>query len=123
MPNGTLSNNTIKNFSQEPLRRAEIVIGVGYSSDLKHVKDTLYTIIKSDPKILTEPAAGIEIKELADNAINIAIFIWADRPNYGAMVSDFYENTKAAFDSKGIELPFPQRDVHIKNDNNNILPA
>ena len=115
MPNGTLSNNTIKNFSQEPLRRAEIVIGVGYSSDLKHVKDTLYTIIKSDPKILTEPAPGIEIKELAESAVNLVVFLWAERPDYGKVVSDFYENTKYAFDKAGIELPFPQRDVHITN--------
>jgi len=116
MPNGTLSNNTIKNFSQEPLRRAEIVIGVGYSSDLKHVKDTLFSIIKNDAKILTEPAPGIEVKELAESSVNLVVFIWAERPNYGKMVSDFYENTKAAFEKEGIELPFPQRDIHVKNE-------
>jgi len=121
MPNGTLSNNTIKNFSQEPLRRAEIILGVSYSSDLKHVKDVIYKVIKSDDKILTEPAAAIEVRGLAENSVDLVVFLWAERPKYGAMVSDFYENIKLAFDKEGIEIPFPQRDLHVKQDGKNTL--
>lgn len=119
MPNGTLSNNTIKNFSQEPLRRAEVVLGVGYSSDLKHVKDIIYAVIKTDDKILTEPAPSIEVKELAENSVNLVVYLWAERPKYGAMVSDFYENIKSSFEQENIEIPFPQRDVHLKTNNKN----
>lgn len=113
MPNGTLSNNTIKNFSQEPLRRADIILGVSYNSDLKQVKDVIYKVIESDAKILKTPAPGIEVKDLAENAVNLNIMIWAERGSYGAMVSDFYENIKTAFENAGIEIPFPQRDLHI----------
>ncbi|MXN92252.1 mechanosensitive ion channel [Flavobacterium sp. Sd200] len=116
LPNGTLSNNTIKNFSQEPLRRAEILLGVGYNSDLKKVKEVIYSVIKSDEKILTEPAPNIEIKNLAENSVDLMVFIWAERSKYGAMVSDFYENIKTAFDKAEIEIPFPQREVHVKNE-------
>lgn len=115
MPNGMLSNNTIKNYSQEPLRRAEVVLSVGYNSNLKKVKEVIYATIKSDSKILTEPAPGIEIKSLAENSVDLVVFLWAERPKYGAMVSDFYENIKTAFEEAGIEIPFPQRDVHVKN--------
>ncbi|ALM48762.1 mechanosensitive ion channel protein MscS [Flavobacterium psychrophilum] len=113
MPNGTLSNNTIKNFSQEPLRRADIILGVSYNSDLKQVKDVIYKVIENDAKILKTPAPGIEVKDLAENAVNLNIMIWAERGSYGAMVSDFYENIKTAFENAGIEIPFPQRDLHI----------
>ena len=113
LPNGTLSNNTIKNFSQEPLRRADIILGVSYNSDLKQVKDVIYKVIESDAKILKTPAPGIEVKDLAENAVNLNIMIWAERGSYGAMVSDFYENIKTAFENAGIEIPFPQRDLHI----------
>jgi small conductance mechanosensitive channel len=116
MPNGTLSNNTIKNYSQEPLRRAEIILSVGYGSDLKRVKEVIHEVIKSDDKILTEPAPGIEVKNLAENSVDLIVFIWAERPKYGGMVSDFYENIKTGFERAGIEIPFPQRDVHVKND-------
>jgi len=119
MPNGVLSNGTIKNFSQEPLRRAEIVISVSYSSNLKQVKEVIYSTIKSDAKILAEPAPNVEIKDLAENAVNLNVFIWAERADYGAMVSDFYENIKTAFEQAGIEIPFPQRDVHVKNTDQN----
>jgi len=116
MPNGTLSNNTIKNYSQEPLRRAEIVLSVGYGSNLKKVKEVIYGVIKSDDKILTEPAAGIEVRNLAENSVDLVVFLWAERPKYGGMVSDFYENIKTAFDEAGIDIPFPQRVVHVKNE-------
>ena len=121
LPNGTLSNNTIKNFSQEPLRRAEVVLSVGYNSDLKHVKDVIFEVIKHDNKILTEPAASIEIKGLAENSVDLVVFLWAERPKYGSMVSDFYENIKVSFDKAGIEIPFPQRDVHVKHSDKNTL--
>jgi len=119
MPNGVLSNGTIKNFSQEPLRRAEIVLSVSYNSNLKQVKEVIYNTIKSDAKILTEPAPNIEIKDLAENAVNLNVLIWAERANYGTMVSDFYENIKSAFEQAGIEIPFPQRDVHVRNTGQN----
>ncbi|MES2485634.1 MAG: mechanosensitive ion channel domain-containing protein [Bacteroidota bacterium] len=115
MPNGALSNNTIKNFSQEPLRRADIILSVGYSTDLKHVKDIIYSVLTSDQKVLTEPKPAIEIKALAENAIDLNVMIWAERGTYGAMVSNFYENIKVAFEQAHIEIPFPQRDIMIKN--------
>ena len=115
LPNGTLSNNTIKNFSQEELRRAEIVLSVGYGSDLKEVKDIIYKTIASDAKVLKEPAPAVEIRALAENSVDLVVFIWAERPKYGAMVSDFYENIKSAFEQADIEIPYPQRDVNVKN--------
>lgn len=114
MPNGALSNGTIKNFSQEPLRRAEIVLSVGYSCDLKLVKEEIMKVIGKDSNVLREPAPGIEIRALAENAIELNVTMWAARENYGGMVSDFYENIKPAFEKAGIEVPYPQRDIHLK---------
>ena len=114
MPNGALSNGTIKNFSQEPLRRAEILLSVDYKNDLKSVKDVIYGVIKNDPNILTEPKPSIDIKSLGENGIDLAVLIWAERGRYGTMVSDFYENVKTAFEKEGIEISHPQRDIHLK---------
>ncbi|AWH84908.1 mechanosensitive ion channel protein MscS [Flavobacterium album] len=116
MPNGALSNGTIKNFSQEPLRRAEIVLSVGYESDLKKVKEAIFGVIERDTKVLKEPAPGVEIKALAENSIDLSVTLWTERANHGKAVSDFYENIKASFENAGITIPYPQRDVHVKND-------
>lgn len=113
LPNGTLSNNTIKNFSQEPLRRAEILLNIAYSNDLSHVKNVIFKTIKADEKILQQPKPAVEIKALTDSAIQVGIYIWADRAKYGAMVSDFYENIKDAFEQTGVELPTSHQDVSV----------
>lgn len=118
LPNGALSNGTIKNFSQEPLRRAEIVLNVGYGSDLKQVKDVITQVIKADARILREPEPLIEIRTLGESGIDVAVYMWGERADYGHIVSDFYENIKVAFENAGIELPYPQRDVHVRD-----LPA
>lgn len=111
MPNGALSNGTIKNFSQEPLRRAEIILGVGYNSDLKQVKQEILNVVAGDANILREPAPSIDVKSLSDDSIELAVYIWSERARYGRMVSDFYENIKAAFEKAGIEISYPQKDV------------
>jgi small conductance mechanosensitive channel len=113
LPNGTLSNNTIKNFSQEPLRRADIILSIDYGSDLRRVKDIIYTVIKSDSRILKDPAPGIEVKGLTENAVNVLVMTWSERADYGDIVSDFYENIKSAFEKEGIRIPHQQRDIRI----------
>jgi small conductance mechanosensitive channel len=114
LPNGTLSNNTIKNFSQEPIRRADILLSVSYTSDLKQVKEAIRLVIDSDQKILKTPSPGIEVSNLAENAVILKVLIWSERSNYSAMISDFYENIKSVFEKTGIDIPFPQRDLNIK---------
>lgn len=113
LPNGTLSNNVIKNFSQEPLRRAEILLSVSYSSNLKRVKEVIYEVIKADEKILNEPAPSIDVKDLGENAVSLNVQLWSERGKHGAVVSDFYEHIKEAFEKENIEIPFPQRDIHV----------
>ncbi len=113
LPNGTLSNNTIKNFSQEPLRRADILLSVDYASDLRHVKKVIQEVINSDSRILKDPEPAIEVKELTENAVNLLVMLWAERGEYGHMVSDFYENIKSAFETEGVRIPHQQRDIHI----------
>lgn len=121
LPNGTLSNNTIKNFSQEPLRRAEIALSVSYNSNLKQVKDVILSVIDGDQKILRAPAPAIEIKDLSENGVVLNIQLWSERGNHGAVVSDFYENIKTAFDAASIDIPFPQRELHIKSNEKPVL--
>lgn len=109
LPNGTLSNNTIKNFSQEPLRRAEIALCVDYNNDLKLVKGIILSVIDRDQKILKTPAPRIEVKDLSENGVVLNVQLWSDRVHHSAVVSDFYENIKVAFDNAKIVIPSPKK--------------
>ncbi|OIQ21781.1 MAG: mechanosensitive ion channel protein MscS [Flavobacterium sp. MedPE-SWcel] len=115
IPNGSLSNGNITNFSKEPIRKADLTIGVGYNSDIKQVKNTLGRIIAMDKAILNDPEPIIRVKELADSSVNFQIFVWSTNEDYWQMLSDFKENTKIEFDKEGIEIPFPQQDLNIKS--------
>jgi len=123
LPNGALSNGTIRNFSKEPTRRAEVIISVSYESDLKKVKDVLFGIIKNDSRILTEPAPAINVKELAANSVNLVVYAWTNNGDYGQMLSDFYESVKASFESSCIDIPIPQREIYVRDVDKNLPPA
>ncbi len=114
IPNGALSNGNITNYSKEPTRRAEIIVGAAYGSDVRHVKDVLHRIVEAETKILNEPAPIIRIKALADNSVNFQLLVWATNEDFWQMLSDIQEQVKIEFDKEGIEIPFPQRDIIVK---------
>ncbi|WP_424657078.1 mechanosensitive ion channel family protein [Capnocytophaga granulosa] len=113
IPNGPLFSDNIINYSQNPTRRHNIIVGIGYGSDLKKAKEILYRLAKECPTALQEPPAVVYVEELADSSVNLSLRIWSNTENY--LETRFYliEQIKLTFDKEGIELPFPQRDVHI----------
>ena len=113
IPNGPLFSDNIINYSQNPTRRHNIIVGIGYGSDLKKAKEILYRLAKECPTALQEPPAVVYVEELADSSVNLSLRIWSNTKNY--LETRFYliEQIKLTFDKEGIEIPFPQRDVHI----------
>ncbi|MFL9843093.1 mechanosensitive ion channel family protein [Flavobacterium rhizosphaerae] len=116
IPNGQLANGNIKNYSKEPIRKEELIIGVSYKSNLKHVKGVLTRIVESNEKVLDDPAPIIRIKALADSSVNFQVFVWATNQDFWQMLSDVKETIKEEFDKEGIEIPFPQQDLNIRNE-------
>lgn len=91
IPNGILSNNKIKNFSQNNTRRADIVVKINYDTDIKIVKDKLMTIMNNHPQVLKNPAPAIIVNELTDTGINLVVRPWSKNENFGNMSSDILE--------------------------------
>lgn len=107
VPNGSLSNGTITNFSLQGYRRADLTIAISYDTDIKKVKDIITEVLKSNPKILQTPAAEVSVKNLTDNAIQLAVRPWANNEDFGAVFAETLENCKSAFDKEGIIIqPF-----------------
>ena len=115
IPNGSLSNGNIVNYSATGTRRVDLVFGVGYDSDIKQTKDVLMNVLTSHPKVLKDPAPTVNVLELADSSINFAVRPWSTTADYWDVYFDITENVKEALDKAGIEIPYPHQ-VEIKKE-------
>ena len=113
IPNGSISNGDIINFTAENLLRVDLVIGVAYDADIKAAKQVLLDVMKKHDKVLSEPEPFVGVLELADSSVNLAVRPFARPEHYWDVYFDVYEQGKAALDAANITIPFPQRDVHL----------
>ena len=104
IPNGILSNGTIVNYSTQGQRRADLTIAISYETDIKKAKEIIAEVMRSNPKVLTTPAPEVGVKNLTDNAIQLAVRPWAKNEDFGAVFSETLENCKLAFDAAGIVI-------------------
>ena len=113
IPNGSISNGPITNFTAEAIRRLDLNFSIGYKDDIDKAKNIIHSIINSDNRILTEPAPLIAVGQLLENSVNLFVRIWCKTDEYWNINFDFQEKVKKEFDEKGISIPFPQRDIHV----------
>jgi len=113
IPNGKLFGDIIKNITAYDTRRVDLVIGIGYGSDIQKAYDVTMKIIKEDTRILTEPLPQIAVSELADSSVNLVVRPWVKKEDYWGVKFDITRKIKESFDENGIEIPFPQRAVHM----------
>jgi small conductance mechanosensitive channel len=117
VPNGKIYGGNITNFSAHDTRRVDMIVGIGYNSDLKKAKEILNEMVAADDRILKEPAPTVAVAELADSSVNFVVRPWVASADFWAVKFDFNEAVKLRFDAEGISIPFPQMDVHVhKND-------
>jgi small conductance mechanosensitive channel len=116
IPNGAIYGGNITNYSAKDTRRVDMVVGIGYDSDLKRAKEVLQEIADADERILKEPAVTIAVAELADSSVNFVVRPWAATADFWAVKFAFTEAVKLRFDEEGIAIPFPQMDVHVHKD-------
>ncbi len=116
LPNGKLSNDNIVNYSTESTRRDKITIGIGYGSNLRQAKDILLRICDETETILQVPIPEVYVEELADSSVNLQLRFWTTNENFWTAHFKVIEEAKIQFDKAGIEIPFPQRDIHIQKD-------
>ncbi|WP_339414132.1 mechanosensitive ion channel family protein [Pseudomonas sp. EA_35y_Pfl2_R5] len=112
VPNGNLSNGHITNYSREPKRRADINVGIDYSSDIKQARDVLLAIAQ-DPRVHRDPEPVVFVTGLGDSAVNLSLRVWVSTPDFWPVTFTFTEQAKERLTEAGIGIPFPQRVVHL----------
>ena len=113
IPNGALTADNIINYSTKGTRRIDLVFGIGYGDDIDHAKNVIMEVLDKEERILEDPATTIGVIELADSSVNFAVRPWVRADDYWSVYFNLTENIKKSFDSRGISIPFPQRDVHM----------
>jgi len=113
IPNGLINGDTITNYTANDMRRVDMVFGVGYDDDLKLAREVLTRVCKNHPKVLDDPALKVFVINLGDSSVDIAVRAWAKTADYGTVRGDVLEQAKVELDAAGLNIPYPQTDVHL----------
>ena len=116
VPNSALSNSTVSNYSVTGTRRVDIDIAISYDSDIELAKKVLLASAETHDLVLKDNAPVVFVTEHSDSAIKLQLRAWVNTENYWAVKFDLMEDTKKVLDKFDINIPYPQLDVHVKND-------
>lgn len=112
LPNGTLANGSILNMSTVGDRRMDIKVGISYDADIRRAKEALLMVLEEDPGVLQEQDKLVYVEELADSSVVMNLRCYSTNEMFWETKWRLTEKVKYALDEAGIEIPFPQLDVH-----------
>jgi small conductance mechanosensitive channel len=112
VPNGTLYNSPITNFSTHPTRRIEILVGIDYKNDPKAAKGIIETICAQEPRVLAEPVPLVLVNDFGASSIDLLIRLWVNASDLPVVQSELREQIKQRFDEENIGIPYPQMVLH-----------
>ena len=114
LPNGSLTNTAIVNFSREGTRRLDLTFSVSYESDMDQVYEVLRRVIAEEKAILPEPEAAVHLENCGDSSLDFSVRVWIRAADYLPVKFRLIDHGKRALDQAGISIPYPQMDVHMK---------
>ena len=112
VPNGPLSSGNVINYSKNEIRRVDFTVSVEYGTEVEKVKSVTLELLKSDSRILQDPAPFIAVKELADSSVDFTLRVWVNVADYWDVFFDTNERIYSEFNKQGIGFPFPQIQIH-----------
>lgn len=113
VPNGGTLGSTIINHTREPIRRADVLVGIGYDDDIGTAVDAILGAVKQDPRVLAEPEPGVRITELGNSSVGLQVRPWVRTDDYWQAQADLHGTIKKALEEAGCSIPYPQQDVHL----------
>lgn len=115
IPNASLANNSLTNYSAEPQRRVDWTFGMAYGDDVENFRKAINKFLDDDERILKEPERFIGLSELADSSVNFAVRAWVNSEDYWGVFFDMNEKVYKQFGHYQLNIPFPQMDIHIQD--------
>ncbi|MDM1044062.1 mechanosensitive ion channel family protein [Myroides sp. 1354] len=115
-PNGPLANSVITNYSEITSRRHDFVVGIGYNENIKEAQNIILATLAKHKAVLQNPAPIVFVSSLGDSSVDLNVRTWIGKSDYWNTVFEIQQIVKVALDEANIEIPFPQRDLHIVSD-------
>lgn len=119
MPNSDIWGTKIMNYAKNDNRRVDMVFGFGYDDDIDKAMQIAREILEADERVLSDPEPQIAVSELGDSSVNIIVRPWTAKENYWDLKFDVTKRIKERYDEEGLSIPYPQRDVHVFQQNSN----
>ena len=113
IPNGELSNDNIINYTSEGIRKEEIKIRISYNSDIKLSREILLKLVSEQTQIFRDPAPEVLVSSLEESAVTLSVRYWTTNEDFWSTHFYFLEESKIRLEEKGVEIPYPQRNIHI----------
>jgi small-conductance mechanosensitive channel len=113
IPNKSVWGNNIINYTHNPIRRVDMEMGVSYNDNLDTAIKTTMNFIRADERVLSEPSPQVAVNEFSDSAVILVIRPWVKTADYWDFYFDFKKAIKETYDNAGINIPYPQMDVHL----------
>ena len=115
IPNSAIGNDSIINYSDAPKIQVRIAVGIAYDANIKQARDVIIAKVKEDSRILANEPYEVVVTELGDSSVNLSVRFWVKPSDYWPCFFDNIEAVKVGLDDANIEIPFPQRVVHMQN--------
>lgn len=114
IPNASLSNASLVNWSIHQNRRIDLEVSISYDTNIQKARDIVRQTLASDERVLQDPEPMIVVGDLGDSSVDLKVRIWTDGDELYPVYWEMLERIKVAFDENGITIPFPQRGVHLR---------
>jgi small conductance mechanosensitive channel len=114
IPNRLVWGSSVTNYSRMPVRRVDVSVSIAYRADVEKAVSVALSLMRGHELVLGGPAPAVVVTELADSAVNLALRAWTNTEDYWTVKGDLTKGILLAYGREGIEIPFPQLDVHMK---------
>jgi len=113
IPNETIVKSEVITVTRFPIRRLDLPIGVGYGEEVGKVREIILKVVTRNPRALMEPPPGVFFEGYGESSLDLRLSVWVTQENFLQLKNTILEEVKARFDEEGIEIPFPQRSLHL----------
>lgn len=113
LPNSQVWGQAITNYSRNPVRRMDVVVGIAYDDDIDAALTALKAMADADDRVLKDPAAQTMVTNLGESSVDLTLRIWSTLDDYWPLRWDMIKGAKLTVEAAGCSIPFPQRDLHL----------